>query len=72
MIELEGGRGRQGVGFKSIARKYGISQPSLRRVHGIFLEQGFFNNQGWEHDVLDSGWLSSDTVSSSEGGDGGD
>ena len=67
VIELEGGKGRKGVGFKSMSRKYRISQPSLRRLHDRFLEQGFFKNPGWEHEVLDSGWLSSDTVSSSGG-----
>ena len=66
MIELVGGHGREGVGYKSLARKYGISQPSLRRVHDTLSDQGFFENPGWEHEVLDSGWLSSDTDISDE------
>ena len=41
VIELEGGRGRQGVGFRLMARKYGISQYSLRRLHRRFLDEDF-------------------------------
>ena len=64
MIELHCGHGAQRVGYKSMARKYGISQPSLRRLHARFLEDGFSNTPGWEMEVMDSGLLSDDTDSS--------
>ena len=54
MIELETGRGRQGVGFRSTLRKFSISQTSLRRLHSRLLEDGFFKMPDWETQVLDS------------------
>ena len=66
VVELEGGRGLPGVGYKSMSKKWRISQPSLRRLHGRFLEEGFFKNPGWEMEVIDSNLLS-DTTDSSDG-----
>ena len=66
VIELEGGRGLPGVGYKSMSKKWRISQPSLRRLHGRFLEEGFFKNPGWEMEVINSNLLS-DTTDSSDG-----
>ena len=59
--ELELRRGQPGVGFKAMARKHAISQPCLRRLHENLASEGFFDTPGWEYDILDSTWLSSDT-----------
>ena len=52
------------MGYRSIARKYGISQPSLRRLYGRFLDEGFFKGPGWETGVMDNGLLSDSTDNS--------
>ena len=50
------------VGYKSISRKYRITQPSLRRLEERLFEDDFFSQVGWEFNVMDSGLLTgSDT-----------
>ena len=66
VIELELGRGKHGVGFRSIARKHKITVAGLRRLHSNLEQDHFFAREGWEYNVLDSGWLSDDTDLSEE------
>ena len=70
IIELQSRKGQQGVGYRSMARKFGISIPSLRRLHSRFIENGFFLQQDWEMNVLESGLLFDDTDSSNDSNGG--
>ena len=67
VIELVLREGQHGVGYKSMARKNGISQPCLRCLHSNLAEEGFFGTPGWENNVMDSPWLSDTDMSDSDG-----
>ena len=67
LVDLVLHRGEHMVGYKSISRKYRITQPSLRRLEERLVEDDFFSQVGWEFNVMDSGLLTdSDTESSSD------
>lgn len=68
IVDLVLHRGEHMVGYKSISRKYRITQPSLRRLEERLFEDDFFSQVGWEFHVMDSGLLTgSDTETSSDG-----
>ena len=66
IVELGLHHGEQGVGFRSIARKYRITQASLRRLHERLSEINFFSEAAWEYRVDESGQLSSGSESESD------
>ena len=68
IVDLVLHRGEHMVGYKSISRKYRITQPSLRRLEERLFEDDFFSQVGWEFNVMGSGLLTgSDTETSSNG-----
>ena len=60
------GRGEPGVGYKSVSKKYRITQPSLRRLEERLREDDFFSEVGWEYNVIDSGLLTETDTSSDD------
>ena len=68
VVEFQRGRWARtrGVGLRSVARKWGITQPSLREMHANIQEDGIFELDGWEAKIIDSGWVSGDLTTSEE------
>ena len=52
---LKGAQGRQGVGFRSVAKNFGLTQAGLRRLDARMQEDGYYREERWWEGMHDSG-----------------
>ena len=63
---LKDGHGRQGVGYRSVAKNFGLTQAGLRRLDERMHEDGCYREGRWWEGMHDSGVIT-DGESPSEG-----
>ena len=63
---LKEGRGRQGVGYRRVAKRFGVTQAGLRRLDQRMHEDEYYRKERWWEGMHDSGVVT-DGESPSEG-----